>query len=46
MWQDLYKIADGGKWAVVVDNITKKINLHTESYAERRVHFDAIKHLV
>ena len=43
---DLYKIADGGRWAVVVDNITKKINLHTESYAERRAHFDAIKHLV
>ena len=46
MWKDLYKIADGGKWAVVVDNITKKINLHTNSYAERRTHFDAIKHLV
>lgn len=46
IWQDLYKIADGGKWAVVVDNITKKINLYTHSYAERRAHFDAIKHLV
>lgn len=46
IWQDLYKIADGGKWAVVVDNITKKINLHTDSYAARRSHFDAIKHLV
>ena len=43
---DLYKIADGGKWAVVVDNVTKKINLHTKSYTERRMHFDAIKHLV
>ena len=43
---DLYKIADGGRWAVVVDNITKKINLHTDSYAERRKHFDSIKHLV
>ena len=43
---DLYKIADGGKWAVVVDNITKKINLHTKSYEKRRAHFDAIKHLV
>ena len=43
---DLYKIADGGRWAVVVDNITKKINLHTDSYADRRMHFDAIKHLV
>ena len=46
MWKDLYKIADGGKWAVIVDNITKKINLHTNSYAERRTHFGAIKHLV
>ena len=46
VWQDLYKIADGGRWAVVVDNITKKINLHTDSYAERRKHFDSIKHLV
>ena len=43
---DLYKIADGGKWAVVVDNLTKKINVYTKSYAERRAHFDAIKHLV
>lgn len=46
MYQDLYKIADGGRWAIVVDNITKKINLHTDSYAERRKHFDSIKHLV
>ena len=46
VWQDLYKIADGGKWAVVVDNITKKINLHTESYEKRRMYFDSIKHLV
>ena len=46
IYQDLYKIADGGRWAVVVDNITKKINLHTDSYAERRKHFDSIKHLV
>ena len=43
---DLYKIADGGKYGTVVDNITKKINMHTESYAERRMHFDKIKHLV
>ena len=46
IYQDLYKIADGGRWAIVVDNITKKINLHTDSYAERRKHFDSIKHLV
>ena len=43
---DLYKIADGGKWDVVVDNITKKINLYTKSYAERRMHFDSIKNLI
>ena len=45
MWNDLYKIADGGKYGTVVDNITKKINLHTDSYANRRMHFDKIKHL-
>ena len=43
---DLYKIADGGRWAVVVDNITKKINFYTHSYEKRRIHFDSIKHLV
>ena len=46
LWNDLYKIADGGKYGTVVDNITKKINLHTESYSERRMHFESIKHLV
>ena len=46
MWNDLYRIADGGKYGTVVDNITKKINMHTESYSERRMHFDKIKHLV
>lgn len=45
IWNDLYKIADGGKYSSVVDNITKKINLHTDSYANRRIHFDKIKHL-
>ena len=45
IWNDLYKIADGGKYGTVVDNITKKINLHTDSYANRRSHFDKIKHL-
>ena len=43
---DIYKIADGGKWAVVVDNITKKINKHTDSYEQRRIHFDSVKHLI
>ena len=46
MWNDLYKIADGGRWAVVVDNITKKINKHTHSYEQRRIHFDSVKHLI
>lgn len=46
MWNDLYKIADGGRLAVVVDNITKKINMHTESYESRRLHFDSVKHLI
>lgn len=45
IWNDLYKIADGGKYSSVVDNITRKINLHTDSYANRRMHFDKIKHL-
>lgn len=45
MQHDLYKIADGGKYSSVVDNITRKINLHTDSYANRRIHFDKIKHL-
>jgi len=46
MWNDLYKIADGGRWAVVVDNITKKINKHTDSYEQRRIYFDSVKHLI
>ncbi len=43
---DLYKIADGGKYGTVVDNITKKINLYTDSYANRRSHFDLVKKLI
>ena len=46
MQHDLYKIADGGKYGTVVDNITKKINLYTHSYDKRRMHFDSIKHLI
>ena len=46
MQHDLYKIADGGRWAVVVDNITKKINKYTHSYEQRRIHFDSVKHLI
>ena len=46
MWNDLYKLADGGKYGTVVDNITKKINLHTESYSNRRNYFESIKKLI
>lgn len=46
IWKDLYKIADLGKEEVNVDNVTKVINLHTESYLERRQHFNKIKHLI
>ena len=46
MWNDLYKLADGGKYGTVVDNITKKINMHTESYESRRLHFESIKKLI
>lgn len=43
--QDLYKIADCGKYDTVVDNITAKINKHTESYDKRRTYFKLIKNL-
>lgn len=46
LWQDLYRLADGGKYGTVVDNITKKINLHTESYSNRRNYFESIKKLI
>lgn len=45
IWQDLYKIADGGKYDTVVDSITAKINKHTESYDKRRTYFKLIKDL-
>jgi len=46
MWKDLYKIADLGTKEINVDNVTKVINLNTESYLERRQHFNKIKHLI
>lgn len=46
MWKDLYKLADMGTEEVNVDNITRIINLHTESYSDRRKHFNKIKHLI
>lgn len=46
VWKDLYKIADKGTTNEVVDKITSIINMHTESYANRRKHFSVIQHLV
>lgn len=46
VWKDLYKVADKGTTNEVVDKITSIINMHTESYANRRKHFSVIKHLV
>ena len=43
---DLYKLADRGKSASVVDSITAKINYHTHSYASRVAHFGKIKELI
>lgn len=39
---DLYRIADGGEYGVVVDNITAKINKYTTSYERRRTHFEKL----
>jgi len=46
IWKDLYKLADMGVEDKNVDSITKVINLHTESYANRRSHFNKIKDLI
>jgi len=46
IWKDLYKIADKGTSEVDVDNITRVINLHTESYINRRQHFLKIRDLI
>lgn len=43
IWKDLYRIADGGEYSIVVDNITAKINKYTDSYAHRRSHFEKLK---
>ena len=43
---DLYRIADKGMDASVVDAITAKINKYTTSYSKRREYFLLIKHLV
>lgn len=46
LWKDLYKTADKGISEVDVDNITRVINLHTESYLNRRQHFIKIRDLI
>ncbi|ORF46276.1 glycoside hydrolase family 19 protein [Gilliamella apicola] len=38
----LYQLADEGDKGEHVDSITKKINMYTTSYAERRAHFEKI----
>ena len=43
---DLYRIADRGTDASVVDAITAKINKYTTSYSKRREYFNSIKHLI
>jgi predicted chitinase len=40
--ENLYSIADTGSTGVIVDKITAKVNLHTDSYAKRRKHFENI----
>lgn len=42
IWKDCYKAADTGN----PDNVTEIINKKTLSYAERKKHFDSIKHLI
>lgn len=46
IWKDLYALADMGISEINVDNITRVINLHTDSYLDRRQHFNKIKHLI
>lgn len=42
IWKDLYRDADTGD----IDKVTAKINKYTDSYGERRKHYEAIKDLV
>ena len=46
IWKDLYRLADKGTSEIDVDNVTRVINLHTESYLNRRQHFNKIKDLI
>ena len=42
IWKDLYRVADTGD----IDKVTAIINKYTDSYGERRKHYEAIKDLV
>ena len=42
MWKDLYRAADTGD----IDKVTAIVNKYTDSYDERRKHYEAIKDLV
>lgn len=46
IWKDIYKKADLGIDDFAVDEVTAKINKHTDSYQKRRNHFNDIKHLI
>ena len=42
IWKDLYRVADTGD----IDKVTAIINKYTDSYGERRKHYEAVKDLV
>lgn len=42
IWKDLYRVADTGD----IDKVTAVINKYTDSYGERRKHYETIKDLV
>lgn len=46
IWKDIYKQADLGTSEKAVDEVTAKINKHTDSYFKRRKWFNQIKHLI
>lgn len=46
IWKDIYKDADLGVDSFAVDHVTARINKHTDSYENRKSHFEKIKHLI
>lgn len=46
IWKDIYKEADLGTSEKAVNEVTAKINKHTDSYFKRRKWFNKIKHLI